>query len=879
QAALDNASALLGDYLLANPDISMQAVAATLQLGRKAYAYRRMVVAEDQQQAAAALKQNNPQYIQSSQVKAPLEKVVFMFPGGGAQHSNMGLGLYRSESVFRQNVDRCLQILKEVHQLDLQKVLYPAHAESEPITNPLHGITLLFTIEWATAQLWISKGIQPDQMIGHSLGEYVAACMAGVFTLEEALAMVATRGKLFLQLKEGAMLSIPLSEKEVLPYMEEELSFAAINKPDYCVVSGPVDAIDRIKAKLTKDEIHAPRLHIKVAAHSTMVEDILEDFGNFLKTINYQAPRIDLVSNLDGQLVEEHTMQSPEYWKRHLRQTVRFADGIETLLSEEKKIFLEVGPGQTLSTFTRQHPQRKEQHIVLASLRHPKENIADRSFFLKTMGQLWLQGLLLDWKQNFEHVQRIPLPTYPFERKRYWIEPKRARDVAQAALGNPLATVAPQNMTKISKENIPTMTRKDWLKKEVKEIFHQLSGLPVSQMNDFATFLELGFDSLFLTQSITKIKKAFGVKLNFRQLFDEAPNIDALAAFLDDKLPADAFHAELAKHNEVPHTGEHTAATGTSEPLTYTTSPPPITDATPTADPFSVPPIQAVGNLSGKVEQLIQHQLLLMQQQLQLLRGQQPSDNIAPSNTPPAEPTNFLAKAESQKEPEKEAAAPNKEKPKEFSSFGPWVPIAKKSRADLTEREKKYLDDLIHRYTSRTKGSQQLSQRQRKHMADPRSIVGFNRMWKDMIYQIAMTHSKGAKMWDVDGNEYIDFRSSFGVNLFGNAPDFIQEAIKAQVDKGFELGVLTPLAEQVCDLICELTGVERASLVNTGSEAVSAAVRAARTATGKDKIIVFEGDYHGIADELLVKGIHRGGNDVSLPVAPGIPTSLVEQVI
>ncbi|MFK7809850.1 MAG: aminotransferase class III-fold pyridoxal phosphate-dependent enzyme, partial [Saprospiraceae bacterium] len=550
------------------------------------------------------------------------------------------------------------------------------------------------------------------------------------------------------------------------------------------------------------------------------------------------------------------------------------AEGISTLLTDETKVFLEVGPGQTLSTFTRQHPDRNSKHIVIASLRHPKEQIKDRSFLLKSMGQLWLNGLRPDWKQNFDQVRRIPLPTYPFERQSYWItaKPWPANDPLTTV---PITTnsILTMNMEK-TENSQPLVTRKEWLKEELKNIFHELSGLPVNNMADYATFLELGFDSLFLTQSITKIKKAFGVKLNFRQLFDEAPSIDALSGFLDGKLEEGAFAEELSALNY-------------RAPERVVPQQLPAQNITPIQNSNIVSNNTFTGD-SSNVQQLIQQQLILMQQQIELLKGgnalsqntttvanslpsnQTSSTNIKPTVKNKLNTTSNLPTSDTSN---KSTA------PKEFTSFGPWVPIKKKSLDDLTDRERNYLNDLIQRYTTKTKGSQQLSERQRKHMADPRSIVGFNQMWKDMIYQIAMDRSKGAKLWDIDGNEYIDYRSSFGCNLFGNSPDFLQQAIKEQVDKGFELGVLTPLAEQVCDLICELTGVERASLVNTGSEAVSAAIRAARTATGKDKIIVFEGDYHGIADELLVKGINHSGKAVSLPAAPGIPTSLVDQVI
>ncbi len=872
--ALDALTAQMGAFLQQHTDLRLTDLAATLQLGRKAYAHRRILAAHSVEEAALAFRQKDPQKVITTHLQNPVGKTVFLFPGGGAQHTNMGLGLYQTETVFRNAVDRCLTILQQQHQLHLRSILYPDHSKSEPITDPLHGITLLFTIEYATAQLWMSKDIHPDEMIGHSLGEYVAACLAGVFSLEDALALVAKRGRLFLQLEEGGMLSIPLSEKEVTAYLEDDLSLAAINKPDYCVVSGPVGAINRIKEKLTQQEIHATRLHINVAAHSQMVEAILDEFGAFLEQVTYSPPTLPIVSNLDGNYVGPETMQTPDYWKKHLRQTVRFADGMTTLLTDEQKLLIEIGPGQTLSTFTRQHPQRREHHQVVASLRHPKETTPDRLFWLKSLGQVWLVGVEPNWKQNFQQIRRIPLPTYPFERKRYWIEPKAfeaqqyapERDHIIQNISMPI-----ENQPAMPSDHRPKLIRKQLLVGKLKTIFHELSGLPVDSMADHATFLELGFDSLFLTQSLTRIKKSFGVKINFRQLFDEAPTTDALAGYIDSQLPETALQEELQNENRkhiVEHPGNDIAQTP-SDAISF--------------EPTALPPSSPI-QPSTRLEVLIEQQLRLMQQQLELLRGgtqQSPGQLTPPLSQRSVEQP--VENASGQVTPwEKPPAPPQPEDLEAVAqqqNFGPWQPIRKKTLADLTDREKKYLDDLIRRYTTRTKGSQALAQAQRRHMADPRSIVGFNRMWKDMVYQIAMTHSKGAKMWDVDGNEYIDFRSSFGINLFGHTPDFVQQAIKEQVDKGFELGVLTPLAKEVCDLICELTGTERASLVNTGSEAVSACVRAARTATGKDKIVVFEGDYHGIADEMLVRGIDRGDQRISMPIAPGIPPSLVEQVI
>ncbi|HFC00760.1 MAG TPA: aminotransferase class III-fold pyridoxal phosphate-dependent enzyme, partial [Phaeodactylibacter sp.] len=245
------------------------------------------------------------------------------------------------------------------------------------------------------------------------------------------------------------------------------------------------------------------------------------------------------------------------------------------------------------------------------------------------------------------------------------------------------------------------------------------------------------------------------------------------------------------------------------------------------------------------------------------------SNGFGKSNLKPKLKTNSNGKAKSN----------GAQQVKKGTKHNHWTPINKKNNSGLTEQQAKYLKKLIKKYTKKTKGSQQLTQAQRQHLADPRSITGFNKLWKDMIYQIAVERSKGSKIWDVDGNEYVDYRSAFGISLFGHTPDFIQQAVREQLEKGIELGVLTPLAKKVADLLCELSGMERVTLVNTGSESLSAAVRAARTVTMKDRIAVFEGDYHGIADEMLVRGVERNGKNISLPVSPGIPKFLVENVL
>ena len=873
--ALSQLETDLLQFLKDHPDLNPGSLANTLQLGRTDFKYRTSLVGESIKDLTNILEKRDPIRLFSQPVSVP-QKVVFMFPGGGSQHTNMGKDLYREEAVFRQTVNECLALLENKFNLSLKNILYPNHDRLEPILDPLAGITLLFSIEYATAKLLMSWGIQPEAMIGHSLGEYTAATLSGLMNLEAAMGMVATRGKLFLELEEGGMLSVGMTPEALSTYMCDELDIAAINKPDQVVVSGNASAIDQLKKKLTADEIHATRPQIKVAAHSRMIDPILPAFEKHLQTVEFEELKIPVMSNVCGNWIQSDEANKPEYWLNHLRRTVNFSDGIREVLAMENTILLEVGPGQTLSTFARQHPDRKLETAVFASLKHPKETINDQAFLLKNIGRLWLSGISIDWKsfnQNYPHP-RISLPTYPFAKERHWIAAKPLPN-APNTISYDTPTMVNETVDFTRHSNQKPMERKDLLTEKIKNIFHYLSGIPVEKMDVYASFLELGFDSLFLTQATSKIKKSFKIKLSFRQLFEEAPNIDTLANYVDGKLAPEALQDELAEKNKVvnPIISQKIA-----EPTNPNSGQ--IQMPNPTA-PINLTDVNPNNNLipANGLEGIIQQQLNLMQQQLALLSGK----NIGNTPTPPVGSSTPISNQGIVQKTEtppgnKITSTPKKEK-SEGMAFGPWAPLDKKSREDLTEREIKYLDELIKNYTDKTKGSQQLTNRQRPYLADPRAISGFTTLWKDMIYQIAVERSKGAKLWDIDGNEYVDYRSAFGISLFGHTPDFIQQAVSEQLEKGIELGVLTPLAEKVAKLLCEITGCERSTLVNTGSEAISAAIRVARTVTDKDRLIVFSGDYHGIADEMLVRAIDRNGISVPVPIAPGIPHWAVDQVI
>jgi acyl transferase domain-containing protein/thioesterase domain-containing protein/acyl carrier protein len=427
--SLDAASLALAAHFQAQPQTNLADAAYTLQIGRQPMSLRRVVVADSTAGAAAALL--DPQQAAIDTAPEMARNVAFLFAGGGAQHPGMGAGLYEHEPVYRRAIDECLQILRTRLQLDLTPLLYPAAGTeaiaAEQLQQPSLALPALFTAQYAQARLWQSWGIEPTAMIGHSMGEYTAAHLAGVFSLVDALTLVQLRGRLFETLPEGAMLSVPLPEDELLPLLAPELSIGVINGPSMCVASGPVAAIEALQATLAEREIDAVRVRINVAAHSPMLDPILAEFGAFLRGVAMRAPTIPFISNLSGRTITAAEATDPAYWVRHLRHTVRFADGLHELLSDPSRVLLEVGPGRTLSSLARSHPARKPAQSVVTSMRHPDDAADDQAVMVGAFGRLWACGVDVDWRRlrEGETRLRVELPGYQFDHQRYWVEPGR----------------------------------------------------------------------------------------------------------------------------------------------------------------------------------------------------------------------------------------------------------------------------------------------------------------------------------------------------------------------------------------------------------------------------------------------------------------------
>ncbi|OYQ64848.1 hypothetical protein B9G53_09710 [Pseudanabaena sp. SR411] len=433
--ALNQAQANLASYLRATADaLNLADIAFTLKVGRQAFEHRRMLICENNsakiQEAIAALESNDLQKVLSQFTDLKTRPVTMMFSGQGSQYVGMGQELYRHEPVFQEHLDRCCDLLIPHLGLDLRQILYPVAGRTEEAQQQLQQTAIaqpaIFAIEYALAQLWISWGVKPQAMIGHSIGEYVAACLAQVFDLEDAIKLVAARGRLMQQLPAGAMLAVSLSATEIAPFLTPDLAIAAINTPSSTVLAGSLEAIANLEKQLAAKELNYRRLHTSHAFHSAMMEPMLPDFLTLLAKVNLHPPQIPYVSNVTGTWITKTEATDPQYWLRHIRQTVKFAEGLQQILKEPQNLLLEVGAGKTLSTLARQQVARSPLNI-LSSLPHPQDTQSDLAFLFTTLGQLWLAGVPIDWTSFYidEDRHRIPLPTYPFERQSYWIEPKQ----------------------------------------------------------------------------------------------------------------------------------------------------------------------------------------------------------------------------------------------------------------------------------------------------------------------------------------------------------------------------------------------------------------------------------------------------------------------
>ncbi|MBC6112097.1 polyketide synthase [Pedobacter fastidiosus] len=841
EASRENYALVLAKLVQSDREVKLADLAYTLNKSRVDFRYRRFVVASSKEELLETL--DKAPSTQANLLTETPSEIVFMFPGQGAQYLNMGLQLYNTEPVYKTAVDECAEILLKYINQDIREIIFPKEVSdeaSDKLKDTRWTQPALFVTEYALAKLWISFGVEPTLFCGHSIGEYVSAHLAGIFSLEDGLKLISTRGSLISDLPNGDMLSVRESADIVSTYLKDDLSIAAVNSPKLVVVAGPKEQIATLSKTLDESEIVNKLLFTSHAFHSSMMDPILDEFKAVVLSVNLYPPKIPIISTVTGQILTDEEALDPMYWTLHLRKPVMFAKAIEYILENSSPIFLEVGPGNVTATLTKQIAAGlSKSSKAISSI---SANQDEYGSILKSLGQLWMYGAEPNLDRPFENDKRvfINLPTYQFDRKKYWV------DILGKKIETTNQTIHYTDLTNQDTILSTHIMRKDNLTAKVKQVLEDASGIEMDGIKLDENFLEIGLDSLLLTQVAISLKKVFGLPITFRKLNEEYSTIETLVEYLDQNTPQDAVqeiqnysaptnHVAQQIQLTVPHLNGH-APTQTSD--------------------------SALG--------LIAQQLEILSKQVMLMQGQAPSSaqkqqvNFTPSVS---KPTQEVKTNDSDLSVEERAEI---QKP-----FGATPKIEKQS-STLNPKQEKFLKDLTERYNKKTFKSKQYTSESRSYMADPRVVTGFRPATKELVYPIVINKSKGSKMWDLDENEYIDVLNGFGSNMLGYQPDVIKEAMHDQIEKGYEVGPQHELAAEVSKLICEFTDFDRAALCSTGSEAVLGCVRIARTVTGRSLIVAFTGSYHGIVDEVLVRGTKKLK---SFPAAAGIMPESVQNIL
>lgn len=818
-------------------------------VGRSHLNHRLAIVVESCEQLQEALLsyskgEETPDAVSNSIQRNKRPKVAFLFAGQGSQYVNMGRRLYEQSPIFRSSIDRCDEILRPYLSEPLLSVLY-TEASNPKLDETGYTQPALFALEYALFQLWQSWGIKPDAVMGHSLGEYVAACVAGVFSLEEGLTLVAQRSRLMQSLPPNGKMAVVFADREkvvdaIAPF-REQVAIAAVNGANNIVISGEVEAVEQALSKFESQGITTKLLQVSHAFHSPLMDSILSEFEAIANQVQFKAPRIPLVSNVTGLIAS--TVMDANYWCRHLSESVQFAQGIQTLAKQNYTIFIELGPHTTLLGMGK---KCLPSHTAcwLPSLLRERH---DWRVILNSLAVLETQGVNIDWNGFDRDYSRrkVQLPTYPFERKRYWIESeeqKPEQKYQQPKEVEIMNVTEAKTQTKISHINT--------IQSRLIALIASLLQIDASSLDIQVPFLEMGADSIVLVEAVRIIENTFGIKIAIRQLFEEFATIVALATYIDSQISPEWLVSEAQQSQ--PQIPIVTTEKGNSDQTVE------VVRAT-TSNEVNLTHVKSQENRNStpastsQLQQIINHQLEIMSQQLQALG----SNGMLADTLPTRQLSDRHEVAN--------------------THLNGQVHLPKKSgNKKLTSTQQSYVDTFFARYTKQTQTSKQKVQIERPVFADTRAGASFRADIKEIYYPIIGEKSSGSRIWDVDGNEYIDLTMGFGVNLLGHNVPFITSALTKQCEKGIQIGPRSQLAGEVAKLITELTGVERVTFCNSGTEAVMTALRVARAVTRRNKIVMFAGSYHGHFDGTLATS---SGAGKSLPLAPGVLENMVEDVL
>ncbi|MEU6183543.1 non-ribosomal peptide synthetase/type I polyketide synthase [Streptomyces coeruleorubidus] len=756
---------------------------------------------------------------------------VFVFSGQGTQYPGMARELYDHAEVFRREMDALDRAFVRAGGVSPLEAIFGG--DETVFASPLHTQPMIFTVELALARYWQALGITPDAVLGHSIGEYAAACFAGVMSTEQAVDLVTRRGRVMEDTpRDGGMATLLCSRERAEELLRDhpEVWVAAVNAKENVTVSGLGPGLDAVLRAARKKRIFVERLAISHPFHSPRMARGAEEMYEQIRDQRFAAPAIPWISAQTGRAVTPDEPVDAAYWSRHLVDPVLFTSAVGTALDAGFRVFVEVAPAATLGGLIAQ--DTREDVVTVPSLRKGRSDVRQ---LLESAGTLWELGRAVDG-------DRLPgrpgdlvrdLPHTPFDRQRIWYDDHTGED------GAPMPSGSDESKARDARATAERETVRAFLAGAL----GQITGVAVDTADESVELFSLGVDSLMLVQLVKRIDRQYSVDFPIRMFFESLHTLGQLTDFVQQNRSADAMPWDDAE----PASEAATTATA-------------LADAVPAPLPAGAAPAVPAGPGFMALQAVVQAQLDLMRQQLSLFGGAPgPAAETGERTTP--------ALASAALTPPAPAVAP-----KNVRKVGTYNNNIALTDDRLTAEQSRFIEDFVARYVARTRSSKEYADRHRPRLADWIASLNFNPSVKETVYPVVSARSEGALFWDLDGNEYIDTAIGYGVHIFGHNAPFIRDAVKRQLEHGYELGPQNAVAGEIAELIHRMTGVERVAFCNTGTEAVMVSLRLARAVSGRDKVLRFTNSYHGSSDGVLAES----DGTATVPLTIGIPQAMVD---
>ncbi|MER6911895.1 amino acid adenylation domain-containing protein [Streptomyces sp. NPDC000594] len=783
---------------------------------------------------------------------------VFVFSGQGTQYPGMARELYEHAGTFRRELDELDRAFARTGGISLLDVMFGE--DESAFAAPLYTQPMIFAVELALARYWQSLGITPAAVLGHSIGEYAAACFAGVMSRDQAVDLVMRRARVMEDTpRDGGMATLLCSPERAGELLGDhpEVSVAAVNAAENVTVSGAGEALGALLKAARKKRIFVERLAISHPFHSPGMARGADELYEQIRDQRFAAPEIPWISAQTGRPVTADSVVDAAYWSRHLVDPVLFRDAVGTAVGQGFRVFVEVASMATLGGLI---AQDHRDVVNVPSLRKGRSDVRQ---FLESAGLLWKLGRTLDRDGLPGTPGKLVrgLPHTPFDRQRIWYRDRTGEgsdlmspdiDKAAGAGATGAGTAVDTAAAKAARRTAERETVQEFLARAL----GQITGAAGDTMDDALDLFSLGVDSLMLVQLAKRIDKRFAVDIPIKIFFESLHTLGQLTDFVQEHRPEEPLEqsgAEAPAPAEVPVRAD--------APVVTAPAPAPVA-----ATPAALAPVPAAlpdGPAASGLEAVVRTQLALMQQQLTLLGGGAPAPAPASAAVAP------VAQAPSAAAPARSAA------PAVSRKVGSYDNNITLDDDRLNDRQSRFIEDFVARYVARTRRSKEYADTFRGTLADWIASLNFNPSVKETVYPVVSARSSGATFWDLDGNEYIDTAIGYGVHIFGHNPDFIRDAIRAQLDHGFELGPQNSTAGEVARLIHEMTGAERVAFCNTGTEAVMVSLRLARAVSGRDRVARFTNSYHGSSDGVLAES----DGVATVPLTIGVPQAMVDNTV